>query len=297
MCPVGEQDEAAVTWLLASDEPAVRALARRDLLGEEAPPARGGPRVDRLLRHGTEGHPYRKWTGVHWRLISLAELGVEPSLARVQELTDLVLIWLSGVTYPKDEGLPRRHASIEGNALAACCRLGRRDDPRAARLAGLLEEWQWPDGGWNCDQRASGRRSSFHETLGPMWALHEFGRRAPADRAAELFLEHRLFKSGDQVINKQFTDLRFPAYWHYNILQALLILSRMGLVTDPRAADALDVVERKRRPDGRWAANGYWWRATGDVSTELVDWWRGEPNEMITLNALRVLKASGRLSI
>jgi hypothetical protein len=91
MCPVGEQDEAAVTWLLASDEPAVRALARRDLLGEEVPPARGGPRVDRLLRHGTEGHPYRKWTGVHWRLISLAELGVEPSLARVQELTDLVV--------------------------------------------------------------------------------------------------------------------------------------------------------------------------------------------------------------
>ncbi|HSU36061.1 MAG TPA: hypothetical protein VLJ88_10415 [Propionibacteriaceae bacterium] len=294
---MGEQDEATITWLLASDEPAIRALARRDLLGEEVPPASGGPRVDRLLRHGTEGHPYRKWTGVHWRLISLAELGVDPTLERVQELTDLVLTWLSGVSYPEGEGLPRRHASIEGNALAACCRLGRRDDPRADRLAGLLEGWQWPDGGWNCDQRASGRRSSFHETLGPMWGLHEFGRREPAERAAELLLEHRLFMSGDRVINKQFTDLRFPPYWHYDILQALLILSRMGLVSDPRAADALDVVEQKRRPDGRWAANGYWWRATGDVSRELVDWWRGEPNDMITLNALRVLKASGRLRL
>ena len=294
---VAEQDEAAIAWLLSSDEPAVRALVRRELLREDVAPVTGGPRVDRLLWHQTEGHPYRKWTGVHWRLISLAELGVDPALDRVHELTDLVLSWLSRSVYPKDDGLPRRHASIEGNALAACCRLGRRDDPRAARLAELLVEWQWPDGGWNCDPRASGRRSSFHETLGPMWALHEFGRVEAAERAAELLLEHRLFKSGDRVINKQFTDLRYPPYWHYDILQALLILSRMDLVTDPRAADALDEIERKRRPDGRWTANGYWWRATGEVSTELVDWWRGEPNEMITLNALRVLKASGRLSL
>ena len=98
------------------------------------------------------------------------------------------------------------------------------------------------------------------------------------------------------MIKKQFTDLRYPPYWHYDILQALLVLSRMGLAADERAADALDLIERKRRPDGRWGANGYWWRSTGDVSTELVDWWRGEPNEMITLNALRVLKASGRLA-
>ena len=80
-------------------------------------------------------------------------------------------------------------------------------------------------------------------------------------------------------------------------MQALLILSRMDLAADARAADALDEIERKRRPDGRWAADGYWWRATGESSTELVDWWRGQPNPMITLNALRVLKASGRLSI
>ena len=64
---------------------------RRELLVEEVAPVTGGPRVDRLLWHRTEGHPYRKWTGVHWRLISLAELGVDPALERVRELTDLVL--------------------------------------------------------------------------------------------------------------------------------------------------------------------------------------------------------------
>ena len=85
-----------------------------------------------------------------------------------------------------------------------------------------------------------------------MWALHEFGRIEAAGRAAELLLDHRLFKSGDRVIKKQFTDLRYPPNWHYDILQALLILSRMGLAADERAVDALDLIERKRRPDGRW---------------------------------------------
>jgi hypothetical protein len=213
-------------------------------------------------------------------------------LKRVHELTDYVLDWLSRSTYPKDKGLPLRHASIEGNALAACCRLGRRDDPRARRLADLLEEWQWPDGGWNCDQRASGRRSSFHETFGPMWGLHEIGRAEPARKAAELFLDHRLFKSGYRIIKKQFLDFRYPPYWHYDILHGLLLLSRMGLATDPRAADALDEVARRRRPDGKWQASGYWWKpGNPDVYPELVDWGRGGPNEMITLNALRVRKA------
>jgi hypothetical protein len=90
--------------------------------------------------------------------------------------------------------------------------------------------------------------------------------------------------------------LRYPPYWHYDVLQALLVLARMGLAADPRAADALAVVEAKRRPDGRWAAEGAWWRPPGsaDSGVEVVDWGRRGPNEMITLNALRVPVAAGR---
>ena len=72
------------------------------------------------------------------------------------------------------DGLARRCASQEGNALAVACRLGLADDPRAELLARSLAGWQWPDGGWNCDRRASGRRSSFHESLPPAWGLHEY---------------------------------------------------------------------------------------------------------------------------
>ena len=57
---VSERDEAATAWLLSSEEPAIRVLARRELLNEEVAPATGGPRVDVLLHHKTVGHPYRK---------------------------------------------------------------------------------------------------------------------------------------------------------------------------------------------------------------------------------------------
>jgi hypothetical protein len=46
---------------------------------------------------------------------------------------------------------------------------------RKCSLAGSLIAWQWPDGGWNCDPAASGRRTSCHESLALAWGLHEYG--------------------------------------------------------------------------------------------------------------------------
>jgi len=179
-----------------------------------------------------------------------------------------VLAWLAspGRRVPVAGGLTRAHASIEGNALAVCCRLGLAADRRVQVLAEALIGWQWPDGGWTCDPSAT-RRSSFHESLAPAWALHEYGQatgdttaRDTAGRAAELFLTHRLFRSlaTGQMINRAWLAPRYPPYWQYDILHALLVLSRMGKAVDPRTGDALDELERRRRPDGRWQPGGYW---------------------------------------
>ena len=45
------------------------------------------------------------------------------------------------------------------------------------------------------------------------------------------------------------------------------------------------------------ASGAYWWRAPTATTghADVVDWGRSGPNEMITLNALRVLRAAGRL--
>jgi hypothetical protein len=309
--------QQAVAWLLASREPAIRGMARRDLLDETDPPdlrrVMEGPIV-RALLSGQEAdggfgvHPYRKWTGAHWRLVSLVELEVPPGEPRSMAALETVLDWLTAPRYRgsrrRADGIILSDASMEGNALAVACRLGSAADARAQQLAEALIAWQWPDGGWNCDPRASGRRSSFHETHATMWGLFEYARatadraaREAADRAAELLLSHRVFRRGGsgEPIHRSWTVLHYPPYWHYDALQALHLLARMGQARDERAADALDLLEQRRLPDGRWEAGGYWWRRPGSSGAlEVVDWGRGAPNEMITLNALRVLRSAGR---
>jgi hypothetical protein len=303
----------AVNWLLSSTEPAVRLLARRDLLGEDVADADevlDGSMVRTLLSGqcpdgGFGVHPYRKWTGAHWRLVSLVELGIPPGEPRAVRAAGTVLDWLTSREHRSGVvtigGLVRRCASQEGNALAVCSRLGLGHDPRVKLLAESLMRWQWPDGGWNCDVRASGRRSSFHESLAPAWGLFEYWQatgdadaRQAAFRTAELFLQHRLFRSlqTGEVIRRDWLALHYPPYWHYDILQALLVLSRLRLASDPRCSDARTVLEHRRRPDGRWHPGAYWWKPPGTPggTAEVVDWGRSAPNEMITLNALRILK-------
>lgn len=106
-----------------------------------------------------------------------------------------------------------------------------------------------PDGGWNCDRNPDAHRSSFHETHAAAWGLHEYWRATgdkaaceAAVRAGELILKHRVFRSlgTGEVINKRWLQPSYPPYWHYDVLQALLVLSRLGLVKDERAGDALD---------------------------------------------------------
>jgi hypothetical protein len=314
--------QAAVAWLLRSDEPAIRFLTHRDILGEhpksEANEILSGPKVSALLAgQQTDGgfgrNPYRKFTGAHWRLISLAELEVPAADPRVAAAAEHILTWLMGKDRHRGkatviDGLARVHTCIDGNALAACCRLGLAGDDRARAVAQSLLQWQWPDGGWNSDRKATGRRSSFHESLPAAWGLHEHAQvtgdgaaQGAVTGAAELFLEHRLLytlKTG-KPIHSQWLRLRYPSYWHYDMLRVLLLLSRIGKVRDYRARDALDELERRRLPDGRWAADGQWWKPPGSAwSPEAVDWGEtGQPNEMITLDALRVLRAAGRLEI
>ncbi len=311
---------AAVEGLLASDEPAIVYLTRRDVLGEDVaydPDAIvAGPLVRGLL-DGQEAdggfgrHPYAKWGGAHWRLVSLVELAVPSGEPRAVRAAGTVLDWLAGDGHRQRietiDGLVRRCGSQEGNALAVCCRLGLAEDPRVRLLAESLVGWQWPDGGWNCDKRATGRRSSFNESLPPMWGLHEYwlatgdeDAHAAAQRTAELLLEHCLFRSlrTGEVIKDDWLLPHYPPYWHYDVPQALLLLSRMGLVQDERAHEAVDVLVGQRRDDGTWRSGRAWWRRPGSPGSnvEVVDWGRA-PYPMVTLNALRILRAAGRLAV
>src|SRR5438132_9274991 len=266
-------EDPAVMWLLESGDPSIRHLTLTEILdrpsdSKEVLTAKkhmpSGPIVKTLLLGqradgGFGVHPYQKWTGAHWRLVSLVELGIPAGFRPAVKATDLVLKWLLGETHirnvPKINGRYRRCASQEGNALAVCSRLGLADDPRVVKLAESLVEWQWPDGGWNCDRRPEADHSSVNESLSTLWGLVEYQRATgdreylkPTERASEFFLQHHLFRSDPtrDIIPPSMVKLRYPLYWHCDILQELMILSRAGILDDPRTQEALDIVEKKR---------------------------------------------------
>jgi hypothetical protein len=326
--------------LAASEEPSIRYRNLVDVLGVS--PASAGARqaraaipsserVRKMLCHrGADGRipgsPYAKFTGAHWTLALLAELGYPPGDDALRPLYDqTAALWLSphhvkeyacasakasyrsqgGVAILK--GQARRCGSQEGYALYAAVALGFMDD-RAHQLAANLLRWQWPDGGWNCDRREEATHSSFHETLWPLLGLALYAKttgdtaaKEAADRAAEVFLKRRLYKrlTDGTVIHRDFTKLCFPGYWHYDFLAGLKVMTEAGYIGDSRCEDALDLLQSKRLPDGGFPAQKKYYNcgegAKGSVS--LVDWGgvsARKMNEFVTVDALYVLRMAGR---
>src|SRR5712692_8402277 len=97
--------DTAIDWLLGSENPSVCYLTLTDVLDEpsdsrEAQAAKRqipkGPFLKTLLQGqlpdgGFGVHPYQKWMGAHWRLVSLVELGIPPGFRPAVKATDLVM--------------------------------------------------------------------------------------------------------------------------------------------------------------------------------------------------------------
>ena len=128
-----------------------------------------------------------------------------------------------------------------------------------------------------------------------------------AQRAAEVFLRRRLFRrvSDGRIINAEFVLLHYPLYYHYDFLGGLKAMTQIGCIGDPRCIEALELLEHKRLPDGGWPAEKRFYRTptktTARTMTSNVDYVKwGETskrrlNEWVTVDALSVLRAAGRL--
>ncbi len=294
------------------------------------------PRVRALLsrqhelgRAATARRVYYKWQGHQWVLASLADLGYPEGDETLHPLRDRVQdLWLrphyfreyeartktagyGGSGVPLMNGRYRRCGSQQGNALYSITVLGIANE-RTVALAERLLHWQWPDGGWNCDRDPKADTSSFMETLTPMLGLDAYARAHKSSAAAravkhasEVFLTRRLFRrrSDGTVIHPSFVALHYPLYWHYDFLGGLKAMARIGRIRDKRCADALDLLEEKRLPDGGWPAEKRYYSARAKAikaNAEHVDWGRtgrGRMNEWVTVDALAVLQAAGRISV
>ncbi len=274
---------------------------------------RRSPLVSALLAgRDTTGHAYRKWTGSHWTLSLLADLGCPPgdeSLRLLMEETYNAWLGEGHKKYIRQiAGRTRRCASQEGNAVWSSLRLGLADG-RTDELVSRLLQWQWPDGGWNCDKRPEADSSSFMESLIPLRALALYAQvsgdpkvRNAVERAADVFLKRRLFRrlSNGAVMEPHFVLLGYPPYWHYHILFALKVMAEAGYLGDLRCKEALDLLESKRLPDGGLPAEESYSRPTRpQLSGYSPVTWGGRStkkmNPFVTADALYVLRMAGRL--
>lgn len=278
-------------------------------------------------RPGTSRGVYHYWQGRHWILAALADLGYPAGDPELGPMRDRALdLWLrplyarsfeatSRAAVPGRVGVPvirgraRRCASQQGNALLYSVELGFLDG-RTDELARLLERWQWPDGGWNCDRDPAADTSSFHETLHPMLGLHRYAEatgdraaRRAAERAREVFLSRSLFRrrSDGKVMQARFLQLHYPRYWHYDLLGGLVAMVRMGAIADPRCRPALDWLEAQELPSGGWPLLARYFRYSPSMVPygDSYDWGRPRPrvaNPWVTADALWVLSAAGRVA-
>lgn len=291
-------------------DPAIRWQTLRDLAS--VPPAAAARERRRVAREGWGarilalqepdgqwgGGVYTpKWTSTTYTMLLLRAFGLPAR--HPAALKGCALLLDRGVY--RDGGInfwsPRyrqSEACVTGMVLSiaaffAC------DDERLEVLAAHLLARQMRDGGWNCQDGRGATHASFHTTISVLEALRDYetfrpGRagavRDAQARGREFLAAHRLFRSHrtGQVVNDAMTRFAFPPRWHYDVLRALDYFRECGTGRDARLSEAIEIVRRRRKTDGRWVLqNRYPGRTFFDMETV------GQPSRWNTLRALRVL--------
>jgi hypothetical protein len=236
------------------------------------------------------------WTGTHFSLQLLRELGIDPDSPQMRRATTLVrenARWdANGALYFDGETEP----CINGVALAVGVYFGQDVDGIARRL---LDE-QLEDGGWNCMADYGARVSSFHTTICVLEGLSAWeqaggsfdGIASARTRGEEYLLDRGLFRarSTREIVDPRFTMFSFPTYWYYDVLRGLEYFRSTGTDPDERCAEALDLVINKRDSEGKWHLEN---RHQGPTHFRM-DGSEGSPSRWNTLRAMRVLAWAGQ---
>lgn len=236
------------------------------------------------------------WTSATFTLLLLRDLGLDPASEQARRAVELVRDnskWdHDGQNYFDGEVEP----CINGKAVALGAYFGQNVEGIVERLFGE----QLADGGWNCEAERGSIRSSFNTTISVLEGLLEYERTHAAHpsvaaarlRGQEYLLERRMLRrlSTGEVIDPAWTQFSFPTRWHYDVLRGLDYLRSAGVEPDERCAEAIDLVESKRDPDGRWPLEN---THPGRVHFDMEEG-DGKPSRWNTLRAMRVLAWSGR---
>lgn len=301
--------QAVMDWLLQGD-PAIVYQAQRDLLHLASAElqktrqtiARTGWGRAFLDQQRSDGHWGRgayqpKWICTHYTLLDLKTLGILASHQACVKAANLLLAGKvgldGGINYART--IPYSDVCINGMLLNIASYFL----PGAGSLHPVVDyllERQFTDGGWNCLYYQGATHGSFHTTISVLEGLAEYQLsgasycRAETSRAItrglEFLLVHRLCRSHTtgKLVDPKMLLLSFPSRWKYDILRALELFRRAEASYDERMAEAIDVLQKKRRPDGRWPLQ---MKHPGQTHFEMEE--AGHPSRWNTLRAIRVL--------
>ena len=212
---------------------------------------------------------------------------------------------------------------LTGNMVFSLVRLGYLDDPRLQRAVDWIATWQRFDDGESAPPKEGpyaryemcwGGHTCHMGGVKALKGLAEIppGRRSPAVRrtiadGTEYLLRHHVHRRSHDLTRDSKPGWRrfgFPRMYQTDVLEILGIFAKLGAaehgapaagqrpdspLLDPRAHEALDLVESRRDAQGRWTLqetmNG---RTVVDIEA------KGEASRWVTLKALQVLQAAGR---
>ena len=298
-----------IEWLLEGDI-SIQYQTHRDLLDSDLPKLQKRIAAEGWGAHflkcrnsdGSWGRKFYqpKWTSTHYTLLDLKTLAISPDHPLIRESIHQVVHQPrspdGGIHIP--ETIAASDVCVNGMFLNYACYFG---EPGAGlqSIVDFILDQQMEDGGFNCRKNRSGaRHSSLHSTISVLegileYALNGYDYRIKelelvASESREFILQHRLYRSDrtGEIIHKDMLRLSFPPRWKYNILRALDYFQRAGISWDERMEDAIEVLLKKRRPDGRWALQA---AHPGQVHFKMEE--TRKPSRWNTLLALRVLKA------
>ena len=298
-----------VDWLLEGD-PAVRWQTERDLLHK---PASAWQKTRRRVAEEGWGKQFLdlqdpegtwandlyqpKWTGTTYTMMLLRRLGLPPDNPGAQLACQVLLDradWVEGgISYFESWTKLEWAERCVNGMLLSLFGYFKVEDKRVNSIAELLIDSALEDGGWNCQDKRGATHSSLHTTISVLEGLQEwrlFTGSTEADKVIQsghdFLLRHQMFKSHrtGEVVDHKMTKAWFPPRWHYDVLRGLDHFQNAGVAPDDRASDAIGLIRKAQRPDGRWPKGSQYSGLT---------WFTLEPGRvpgrMNTLRSLRVL--------
>lgn len=314
------QNKAVMDWLLERSQPSIRYLTLTQLLGRR----RSDPEVrsakDIISKVGwaadilekqkpggwwlEEENLYRpKYLSTNWILLTLSDLGVTKTDPRIRKACEL---WIKRFA-KRDGGFSTDNSSrselcLVGNTARALIKFGYEDHPKVKSAFRWLVKNQKENGGWHC--WASNGSIDAWEGMSAFAAYpkQKWNRsmKQAVERGAEFYLERELHRQGGRY--EPWYRFHYPVHYYYDLLVGLDFMTDLGYGDEKRLGYAASLLRQKRRPDGKWNLDA----AHPDVAGNMVEWLRkhpnrapvpftlekvGEPSKMITLRAMRVLKA------